>query len=228
LPQAYIEYDNSITNVKIGKFLSPFGFESVPSVENFFYSRTFARTYTEPFSHTGILGSREVRPGVTAIGGVTLGWNSAFENTDNGFNVLTGVRMQPSDRVSVGLTASLGDTGYRGSGVLQTLTTEVKLTERVTWGMQGDYLNLQTNDEIGVTNYLFVCQSECLAFGARLEWWKSDQLSNSSQSTWDYTVGANWRPHANIVIRPEVRTEWGAATAHEWDPIIGIDAIILF
>ncbi len=228
LPQAYVEYDNVLTNVKIGKFLSPIGFEAVPSVENFFYSRTYARYYTEPFSHTGILAQREMRPGVTGIGGVTLGWNSAFDNTDNGFNLITGVRMNPSDRVSLGLTGSLGDTGYRGSGVLQTATAQIRLTDRLTWGFQGDYLNLQTNDEIGATNYLFFSQSQCLAFGARLEWWKSDQLFASSQSTWDWTVGVNWRPHANVVIRPELRTDWGAATDNDWEPIIGIDAIVLF
>ena len=228
LPQAYIEYDNANTNVKLGKFLSPIGFESIPAVENFFYSHTYARYYTEPFSHTGLLAEREIRPGVTAIGGATLGWNTGFDQTDNGFNILSGIRARPSDRVSVGLMASMGDTGYRGSGVLQTATLEVRLTDKVTYGMQGDYLNLQTNDEIGMTNYLFYSHNKCFAVGTRLEWWKSDQLFNSSQSTWDWTLGANWRPNANVVIRPEVRMDWGAAAVNEWDPILGIDAVFLF
>lgn len=228
LPQAYLEYDNSETSLRLGRFLSPIGFESVPSVENFFYSRTWARTYSEPFSHTGVLLQRSTRPGLTTFAGATLGWNSAFENTDNGFNLLTGLNYVASDRVTLGLAGSMGDTGYRGSGVIQTATAQVRLTDRVLWGLQGDFVNLQSNDELGLTNYLFYCHSACLSLGTRLEWWKSDQLFGSSASTWGATTGINWRPHANVVIRPEFRVDGGAAALHQGDPIIGIDAIILF
>lgn len=228
LPQAYIEFANCMNRVKIGKFLSPIGFESVPSSENFFYSRTYARTFTEPFSHTGLLVERDAGNGATMIGGLTAGWNTGFDRTDNGFNGLAGVRFRPRDRFSLGLTSSFGDTGYRGSGVLQTATAEVQLAPKVTWGLQGDFLNLQSNDELGLSNYLFYCHNRCLAFGTRLEWWKSDQFFGSSTSTWDWTIGANYRPHANVVIRPEIRADWGAAALSEWDPAVGIDAVILF
>jgi hypothetical protein len=102
------------------------------------------------------------------------------------------------------------------------------LTDKITWGLQGDYLNLGPNDELGLTNYLFYCHNKCFAVGTRLEWWKSDRLGNGSQSTGDWTLGANWRPNANVVIRPEVRVDWGAAAVHVGDPIVGIDAIFLF
>ncbi len=228
LPQAYIEFANCMSRVKIGKFLSPIGFESVPSSENFFYSRTYARTFTEPFSHTGLLVEREATDGVTMLGGLTAGWDTGFDRTDNGFNGLAGVRFRPRDRFALGLTSSFGDTGHRGSGVLQTATAEVELAPKVTWGLQGDFLNLQSNDELGLSNYLFYCHNRCLSFGTRLEWWKSDQFFGSSTSTWDWTIGANFRPHANVVIRPEIRADWGAAAVNEWDPVVGVDAVILF
>lgn len=228
LPQAYVEYATEETTLRLGKFLSPIGFESVPSVENFFYSRSYARTFTEPFTHTGLLVQRSVQPGLTTFGGVTAGWNSAFENTDNGFNLLTGFNYCLSDKVTVGMASSLGDTGYRGSGVLQTANLQVQVTEKILWGIQGDFLNLQTNDEIGFTNYVFYCQNRCLSFGSRLEWWKSDQFGGGSASTWGVTNGINWRPHANVVIRPEVRVDGGAAALTPGDPIAAIDAVILF
>ncbi|MEZ6093638.1 MAG: outer membrane beta-barrel protein [Pirellulaceae bacterium] len=60
MPQAYLEMANCQYRIRAGRFLSPFGYEQVPSVENFFYSRTYTRNYTEPFGHTGILALNDV------------------------------------------------------------------------------------------------------------------------------------------------------------------------
>ena len=56
LPQAYLEYSNGLTSGKAGYFFAPFGGESLATVDNFFYSRTFARTLTRPYTMTGGLG----------------------------------------------------------------------------------------------------------------------------------------------------------------------------
>jgi hypothetical protein len=214
--------------VRLGRFLSPFGYEQVPAIENFFYSRTYMRYFTEPFTHTGLIGERSVSNNLTVLSGLTLGWNTAFDQNDNGFNYLGGIRYQVGPNANVALTSSLGDTGYRGSGTLSSAVVDLKLTEKVNYVFQGDVVNLQTNDEFGFTNYLFYCHNRCLGFGTRLEWWKTDQLFTSTRSTWDWTVGANIRPHANVVIRPEFRVDWGAAAVSPGDPIVGVDAIIAF
>ncbi|MEN0109331.1 MAG: outer membrane beta-barrel protein, partial [Planctomycetota bacterium] len=70
--------------------------------------------------------------------------------------------------------------------------------------------------------------------GGRLEWWKNDGASYQA-----LTMGLNYRPHANFVIRPEVRYDWvasdGAAEAvsftdadeyNNWS--FGMDAIFTF
>lgn len=228
LPQAYVETANCNTSVKIGRFLSPFGAESIPSVENFFYSRTYTRFYTQPFGHTGILATHERSPGVTLLGGATLGWDTGFDSTDNGFNLLTGVRLQPTNRVSLELTSSLGDTGHRGSGVLQSAVARFQASDRVCYVLAGDFLNLQNNNEFGITNYLFYNMNQCLAVGSRVEWWKSDQIFGTARSTWSFTSGLNYRPHANFVIRPEIRMDYGASAIDTGRLIPALDAIILF
>jgi hypothetical protein len=130
--------------------------------------------------------------------------------------------------VSFSLTSSVGDTGYRGSGVLQSAIAEIKMTDNVTYVLQGDFLNLQSNDEFGFTNYLFYCANRCLAFGTRVEWWKSDQIFTSTRSTWTFTSGLNYRPNANLVIRPELRMDYGAGAFDSGDVMPAIDAIVLF
>ena len=49
----------------------------------------------------------------------------------------------------------------------------------------------------------------------------------SSHFFYETTVGANWTPHANLTIRPEVRHEWVPA-ADNTETIIGADAIFTF
>jgi hypothetical protein len=64
--------------------------------------------------------------------------------------------------------------------------------------------------------------NDCLGAGARLEWWK-----NAGNSQYEATFGVNIKPHANLVIRPEIR--------HDWNPgldqnvtTFGSDVILTF
>ncbi len=212
-PQAYAEFGNCCNTLKIGKFLTPFGFESVMSIKNFFYSHTYTRVLTEPFSGTGAIAEFDRGGGTEFILGATAGWDTGFDSVDNGFNVISGLRFDLNENVRISTTSSWGDTGYRGSGVLNSVIADVQLLPRINYVFQLDTLklNLDHNDEFGVVNYLFYDISPCLAYGARLEWWKTDRLFPDTKSTWDLTLGANFMPNTNIVIRPELRMDWGAA-----------------
>ena len=228
MPQAYVEFGNGISTLRAGKFLSPFGLERLPSVENFFYSRTYTRVQTEPFSHTGLIA--EHRQGNnTFILGATAGWDTAFDG-NSGFNVLTGFCTQLNENVSFKAVSSLGDTGPRGSGILNSYILNLKLLPAVDYAIQVDSLNLSTNrnDEFGVVQYLTYRHSDFFGLGSRLEWWKTDRLFANTKSTWAMTFGANVRPHSNFLIRPEVRFDWGAAAIDPGRAIFGIDAIVLF
>lgn len=230
LPQAYVEYGDGNSTIRAGKFLSPFGYEGLPAVENFFYSHTYTRYFTEPFSHTGVIAEFQNAPGSATMLGVTAGWDTAFDNNEHGFNVLVGSRRQLTDTLRVYSTAALGDMGTRGSGTLSSFIAESQLASNMHYVLQVDMLNLNTNsvDEFGVVQYLFYNVNPCLGFGTRLEWWKTDQLFTSTRSTWDWTLGMNYRPHANVVIRPEIRMDWGAAAVDVGEGIVGIDAIVTF
>lgn len=229
IPQAFVEFGLADWQVKVGKFLSPIGYEAAPSTENFFYSRTYARRFIEPFSHTGVLAEQN-NGAMTRLVGLTAGWDSAFESNESGFNLLTGMRFEPNEYTRFTTTSSLGDTGYRGSGTLTSVVAEVQLTSKVSYVGQVDYLNLNLNqtDEFSVINSLYYCHNRCLSVGSRLEWFKSDQLQAETASTYDYTIGANYRPHSNILIRPEVRWDWGENALDNGDVNFGFDTIFTF
>ena len=228
LPQLYAQAANCDWDVKIGKFFSPFGYESIGSVGNFFYSRSFTAFNTDPFTLTGLLAERQVSQDRSYLLGYSTGWDTGFENNSGG-NLIVGLRRQVNEFVNVSFTASAGDSGYRDTGTLTSGVTEVQLTDSLRYVLHTSSLNLRTNQEFGVVQYLFRDVNPCLGLGARLEWWKSDRFfGGATSSTYGFTMGANYRPNANVVLRPEVRWDWGALAVDRGEAIIGIDAVITF
>jgi hypothetical protein len=88
------------------------------------------------------------------------------------------------------------------------------------------------HDQIGINQYLFYKSSDCLGYGARFEWWKNDGVD-----IYGLTYGVNYRPHANLVFRPEIRHNWAANEAEanafygtgEFDQtVFGMDMIFTY
>jgi hypothetical protein len=228
LPQAYVNYENDLWNVKMGKFFSPFGFEQIASPQNFFYSRSFARNYIEPYTMTGMLAERRISDRQSLLVGATAGWETGFDQNSSGLTGITGTRWDLSDNLFFSSTASWGNTGIRGDGVLSSNVLEVGLSNKTYYVLQGDVLNLDDVNEFSVVQYLFHSVNPCLQLGSRLEWWKSNQLFSSTQSTWSYTSGINFRRNANFMIRPESRYDWGAGAANPAKITFGVDGIVTF
>jgi hypothetical protein len=95
------------------------------------------------------------------------------------------------------------------------------LTDKLTHIVQTDYLNADNPENAfggrntyGNINYLIYSLSDCLAFGQRFEYYNVSRQNAAGTArirnadTYNYTMGFNYRPHANIVWRPEVRFIW--------------------
>lgn len=227
LPQLYVQFANCNWDIKAGKFFSPFGYEVIGATGNFFYSHSYTMYNSEPFTMTGVLGERRISDNRSVILGVTAGWDTGFESNSGG-NLITGVRFQPNQYVDVAVTTSIGDTGFRDSGRLTSAVAQMQLTSDISYVLQADSLDLGTNQEFGIIQYLFKDVTDCLKLGGRLEWWKSDQFFTSTRSTYSFTMGANYRANANITVRPEVRWDWGAGAVDPGASIVGIDAVMTF
>lgn len=229
LPQAYVEVTRNNLSLKMGKFFSIFGYETIPSVENFFYSRTNSMYFIEPFTHTGFLGEYQRDCNTTFFGGATLGWDTGFDQVGDAVNYIGGFKRRMNDSVDLTYAASRGDTGYRGSGDMHSIVVDIMLTDKVNTVLQSDWSDLGNAQDFSLVHYLFYRQNDCLAWGSRYEWYRTDRFVNgNTNSSWSATFGANVRPHANIVIRPELRIDGGQAALSPGDPIFGIDAILTF
>ncbi len=241
IPQAYGEVAYGDWSVKVGHFFTPLGYEVVPATGNFFYSHALTMFNSEPFTHTGVLGTYKGYDDVTLYAGWTLGWDTGFDQFDGGSNWLGGATFQLNDDVSFTYLSTAGNFGFRSAGedgYSHSIVVQAELSQCWKYVFQSDYVTANglygdddiDNEDYGINQYLFYTVSDCLAYGARMEWWKSDQITGEATSFYELTGGLNYRPHANVVVRPEIRYDWSPT---EFDPdynrgIFGVDAILTF
>jgi Putative beta-barrel porin-2, OmpL-like. bbp2 len=100
----------------------------------------------------------------------------------------------------------------------------------------------------GIDQYLYYRLNERWRLGTRVEWFRDEDgtrvgLTESnnpnkaplSGSYGSWTIGANWAPGTNLVVRPELRWDSYAGTAKPYDDgrktsqlLLGFDAIVQF
>ena len=108
------------------------------------------------------------------------------------------------------------------------------LTEKLNYVFQFDYAqqtNAMANGRLarwyGWNQYLFYKVSDCWSWGTRVDLWRDEEgfrmggflgtdnqgslrglggnFNNFAGNNFEWSVGANWRPNANTVIRPALR-----------------------
>ena len=80
------------------------------------------------------------------------------------------------------------------------------------------------------TRQLFYGLSDCWKVGGRVEWLKTNTMTEDSTSYYELTGGVYYHANANLVIRPEIRYNW-SPTDFPGDynrAIFGIDAVLTF
>lgn len=225
MPQLYVELGRGDFSVKVGHFYTLVGYEVVTAPDNFFYSHSLTMFNSEPFTHSGVLATQKVNDNLEVYGGWTAGWDTGFESNNGGSSFLGGFSYAVNDDVQFTYISTAGDFGAIGQQAYShSVVVDMTLTERLNYVFQTDYkqVNSTSDDDVGINQYLIYNYNDCLGVGGRLEWWKDD-----GQSHYEGTFGINYRPHANIVIRPEIRRDWKPFNNFEEDTF-GIDTILVY
>jgi hypothetical protein len=225
IPQLYVEIAYNDWRVKLGHFYTLIGYEVVQATGNFFYSHSYSHTFGEPFTHTGAIASYASSDNVTWYGGWVNGWDQGFEGADDGSMFHGGVALTLSEKATVGWYCTAGKFGsgnaFPGAAIGDlydnSLVFTYKLSDKWTYVLEHDLganYNTGGNDSqwYEVANYLMYKVNDCLSYGGRFEWFQDPQGARvSAGSRGDYcslSGGVNWKPHANVTIRPELRYDW--------------------
>jgi len=235
IPQAYFEAGYGDLSVKVGHFYTIIGWEVVQATGNFFYSHAYTMYNSEPFTHTGALATYALSDTTTVWGGHVFGWDGGFD--DNGDAFLGGISQQLTDEVKV-IYAAIGGRFSEPSrfappapagserGYMHSLIFDVAVTDNLQYIWQNDILDTENalgqtaRNTFDINQYLIYSLSDCWSVGGRFEWYNVDQGSQlfnggvaapaGNVDIYALTAGLNYRPNANLVIRPEVRYDWVA------------------
>lgn len=225
MPQCYMEVFvpwASGLSMKLGHFYTILGHESVPAVDNFFYSHSYVMQYGEPFTHTGFLGSTELGS-LTVHAGMTRGWDN-WEDNNNDFAFLGGLGWTSADGcTSLEYAVHFGreqdepppNTNTRS---VFSLVAKHRFTSRLQYIVQYDHgfeeqVARQDCDAdwFGVNQYLLYTMSSAWKAGLRFEWFRDEDGTRIDPAGADYyalSAGLNWTPADWILVRPEVRWDW--------------------
>ncbi len=248
IPQAYAEVGINDLKARIGHFFTIVGYEVVPATGNFFYSHSFEFYISEPFTHTGVLLDYALTDDITVTGGWTAGWNTGF-TANGGTCFLGGISLQLTDNAKLAYTTSWGDAGFDDrfgipgsdpNGYFHTILFTWDINDNWTYVFQNNYcdndrLEQSPKDEISWNNYLFYTINDCWKVGARFEYFKDPRIpvrqttSNATNEVYDFTIGLNYRPMANVVVRPELRWDDFHRDSGLQDTFLfGIDTVITY
>jgi len=228
IPQLYATVAYNDLTVKLGHFYTIIGYEVVPAPDNFFYSHALTMLYGEPFTHTGVLAEYAYNDRVTMYGGWVQGWDSGFNNSNDADMFIGGISLGLTDNVTATYATTIGDfgdgtanggTGTEGELYMHSLVVDWSITDRLTYVFQHDLgINdnaVGTTEWYGINQYLLYDINCCWAVGGRFEWFNDVDGARVAQNGnanggdyYEFTLGANYKPHTNLTFRPEIRYDW--------------------
>jgi hypothetical protein len=96
IPQAYGEFGDDVISLKLGRFYTTVGYEMLPSVGNFFYSRAYSFQFGQPITHWGGLLTTQLTRHWNVHVGLVNGWDTLVGRANN-INFIGGLKYQATD-----------------------------------------------------------------------------------------------------------------------------------
>lgn len=248
LPQAYVEvytpWGNGLTS-KIGHFYSIIGYESVASPPNFFMSHTYSMK-SSPFTATGLLSTYVLDDNFSLNAGAVTGPDN-FDRKLGAWSYMGGISWNSDDQASgVSFSIMNGPTddtrssnlSYYTAVLHQDFTPKLHYVLQHDQGFQHAAAGGRDAEWYSVVHYLTYDIADTWGVGLRGEWFRDDdgvRYTDGGANYFALTGGANWKPTAWLILRPEVRYDWADAPTAPFDGgrkanqlLVGLDTVIQF
>lgn len=243
LPQAYVAFGNTDSNIKAGHFYSIIGYEQVPADGNFFYTRSYAHCFHEPFTVTGLLASHKLNDNWSVQASLHDGAD-AFDPVVDKVSFMGGVTYAPKDAkwkwlfaFTTGGEPTAVPTAFRNSTKYYTML-DFNPTDKFEFVLQHD-LGYQLDGKAGggtalwysAAGYGYYKLTDKIKVGSRFEWFRDEDGTRVGSSGlpgnpnvgsfpgnfYEATIGFNWTPNNNLRIRPEARWDWFTGAGNPFD-----------
>jgi len=230
LVQAYVDVNAPIgngLNFRLGKFVTPMGFETINPTTNPFYSHSYLFNFAIPFTNTGALASYQLNDQVNLSAGVVRGWDQSLEDNNGSPSGIAGITYTPNKQWSVTVNAicgpeNFGDTGHYRTGVdpvlIYTPTDKWTFTADADYTYDGGADAGTQADWYGVALYAGYAINDYVTANGRGEWFHDGDGvrlgTGTSTNVFEATLGLNIKPFpkdpwgSNLKIRPEARYDY--------------------
>lgn len=265
IPQLFGEVGTADSSVKLGHFYTVVGYEGVPATSNFFYSHSYSYMFAGPFTNWGGMGSQKygnwhLQAGMvngwnhlsqTSNHGAFLGnlkYTGEAGDWWSSFAIITGQEQNNPANLATVSDDYANRTRYsfllsKNLGSRMEYVFHQWLGTQATGAPGGG-----TAKWYGIDQYIYYRMSDNWRLGTRVEWFRDQegtrvgltQASNPNKAPLpgnygSWTVGVNWTPTTNVLIRPELRWDSYSGPTNPFDDglktyqlLLGLDAIVQF
>jgi hypothetical protein len=186
IPEAYLSLHLPVLteggiDVKLGKFVTLEGAETIDPRTNTFYSHTYIFNFGIPFNHTGALFTLHATSWLDVMAGVTRGVNTAIDDNNDApaFHGGIGLNFNEGKIVMAASTHVGPETPHNNHDLryLNTITTTWKITDKLTSITDINYAHDggADADGYGVAQYLTYAINDKITAKVRGELWRDDK-----------------------------------------------------
>jgi hypothetical protein len=236
-PQAFISYGTERANLQVGHFYSVVGYEGLMAPDNFFYSKAYSYQFAGPFTHWGAQGNVKVGDRWNVNLGLTNGWDALDRVSDDVGFVGKARYDNPNGRwASFALVTGKEFNNSAGLPITDEFTNRTRFSLLLGTPIlaKNEYVfhywsGVQEAGAIGgedahwygIDQYFYRTINNCWKAAARVEWFRDDDgtrvgLNRANNPNvppyvgnfYSISLGLNYRPTQNLVLRPDVRFDW--------------------
>ena len=185
LPQFYAELAYKKFKLKVGHFISPIGYFTVDTSQNFFNTIPYTYQWGEPFTHTGAMLSYQVDDSLVVSSGAIRGWDN-FDGHNGHLGNLTTWSKTFKDKSNLSqvllLTQEPNFNSQFTQRYYQSLVYTKPINDNWTYVGQTDF-GTQRNATIsgkqanwyGINQYLYYKVNDKWTWGVNGEWWRDEE-----------------------------------------------------
>jgi hypothetical protein len=216
IQQAYVSYlaptKSGSLQFDVGKFVTPAGFETIESKDNWNYSRSLLFALAIPYYHTGVRATFSPNDKVTLAGFVANGWNNVVDN-NGGKTVGVSATLKPTAVFSlVGNYIGGGETTDSSIGWrhLFDATATYTVTPKLAFAVNVDVGQEGTARWQGVAAYAKFQANDWFAIVPRYERFsdRNGWATTVPQSLQDLTLTLEFKAKDNMLMRVEYRGDF--------------------
>lgn len=208
-------------DLKLGKFVTLEGAETIDPRTNFFYSHTYIFNFGIPFNHTGVLATFHATKWLDLYSGITRGVNTSLDDNNDSPSFHGGVGLNLLDgKLTVLASTSIGPetpNNNHDQRYLNDITVTAKITDKFTSITDLNYTHDAGADAdcYGIAQYFTYAINSWLTAGVRGEIFRDDKgfYVVSFADTHDPMRALEGEPTIDPRTVGGGRTTYGAVTA---------------